>query len=70
MDKLAIKGKAKLTGSINIPGAKNSALPIMITSLLSRDGLCIKNLPALHDISTMKLLLESSLIIFSILKFF
>ena len=59
MDKLKIKGKASLNGSINIPGAKNSALPIMVSSLLSDSGLHLNNLPNLKDISSMKLLLKS-----------
>jgi len=59
MDKLKIIGRKRLSGSIKIPGAKNAALPIMISSLLSEDGLMIKNLPKLNDISTMKLLLRS-----------
>ena len=59
MDKLKITGNASLNGSINISGAKNAALPIMVASLLSENGLVLKNLPVLQDISTMKLLLES-----------
>ena len=53
MDKLKIFGKANLAGSIAIPGAKNAALPIMVGSLLSDNGLCLKNLPDLNDITTM-----------------
>ena len=59
MDKLQITGKATLTGSISVSGSKNAALPIMIASLLSENGLYLKNLPALQDILTMKLLLEN-----------
>ena len=39
MDKLKIIGKASIYGSINIPGAKNAALPIMVASMLSDNGL-------------------------------
>ena len=35
MDRLIIKGKADLKGSIQIKGSKNSALPIMVSALLS-----------------------------------
>ena len=42
MDKLRIIGKAKLSGKIITPGAKNAALPIMVTSLLSDSGLFLK----------------------------
>ena len=59
MDKLQITGKAILTGSISVSGSKNAALPIMIASLLSENGLYLKNLPALQDILTMEQLLEN-----------
>ena len=59
MDKIKIIGNKKLTGSLKVSGAKNSALPIMVASLLSNDGLYISNLPDLEDIKTMKLLLKS-----------
>jgi len=59
MDKLIIEGKGHLTGSINIPGSKNAALPIMVGSLLSDNGLYLNNLPSLQDIYSMKLLLNS-----------
>ena len=59
MDKLQITGKAILTGSISVSGSKNAALPIMIASLLSENGLYLKNLPALQDTLTMKKLLEN-----------
>ena len=62
MDKLQIIGKATLTGSITIPGSKNAALPIMVASLLSENGLSLKNLPDLHDILTMKQLLKEILV--------
>ena len=59
MDKLQITGKAILTGSISVSGSKNAALPIMVASLLSENGLYLKNLPALQDTLTMKKLLEN-----------
>ena len=59
MDKLKIIGNKKLSGSIKVSGAKNSALPVMVASLLSNEGLYIKNLPELADITTMKLLLKN-----------
>ena len=61
MHKLKIEGKANLIGSINIPGAKNSALPIMVSSLLSDDGLEIENLPILQDVFAMKQLSPKNL---------
>ena len=59
MDKLIIKGNADLKGSIKIKGSKNSALPIMVSSLLSNNTLKLKNLPKLDDIKNMTKLLRS-----------
>ncbi len=52
MEKLIIKGGRRLAGEIRISGAKNSALPILASSLLSQGPLRIGNLPHLHDITT------------------
>ena len=59
MDRLIIKGEADLRGSISIKGSKNSALPIMVSSLLSFNTLRLKNLPKLDDINNMSKLLRS-----------
>ena len=59
MDRLVIKGKADLKGSIQIKGSKNSALPIMVSALLSENTLKLKNLPKLDDIKNMSKLLRS-----------
>jgi len=59
MDRLIIKGKADLRGSIQIKGSKNSALPIMVSALLSENTLKLKNLPKLDDIKNMSKLLRS-----------
>ena len=59
MDKLKVFGKADLKGYINIPGAKNAALPIMASSILSTHSLYLTNVPNLIDIKTMHKLLES-----------
>ena len=59
MDRLIIKGKADLKGSIQIKGSKNSALPIMVSALLSKNKLKLKNLPKLDDIDNMSKLLRS-----------
>ena len=39
MDKLIIKGGSKISGSVNVHGSKNSALPIIVSSLLSKETL-------------------------------
>ena len=43
MDRLEISGRTNLSGSILVPGAKNATLPIMISSLLSNEGLILNN---------------------------
>ena len=59
MDKLIIKGSADLNGEISIKGSKNSALPIMVSSLLSKKSLKLTNIPKLEDIKNMSKLLKS-----------
>ena len=52
MDKLLIEGGFPLKGEVTISGAKNAALPILISSLLSDETLNLKNVPSLQDIET------------------
>ncbi len=58
MQKLAIQGGNALRGEVQISGAKNAALPIMCASLLSAEPLALSNVPDLHDVITMRKLLE------------
>jgi len=58
MQKLAIQGGVPLHGEVRISGAKNAALPIMCASLLTADSLSLRNVPDLHDVATMRKLLE------------
>ena len=58
MQKLIIQGGTPISGEVQISGAKNAALPILCTSLLTRETLKIKNVPNLNDIATMLSLLE------------
>ena len=58
MQKLAIQGGNPLHGEVLISGAKNAALPIMCASLLSAEPLKLSNVPDLHDVSTMRKLLQ------------
>jgi UDP-N-acetylglucosamine 1-carboxyvinyltransferase len=51
MDRIQIRGGAKLQGVIPISGAKNAALPLMIASLLTDKTLTLENLPRLADVS-------------------
>ncbi|GAB3310815.1 UDP-N-acetylglucosamine 1-carboxyvinyltransferase [Haliea atlantica] len=53
MNKLVIQGGHRLDGELRISGAKNAALPILAATLLTEDTVSIRNLPHLHDITTM-----------------
>ena len=59
MDKLLIRGGSPLNGEIYASGAKNSALPIIASSLLADSPLRVANLPHLNDVTTMLELLGS-----------
>ena len=59
MDKIIVEGGHTLKGEVHISGAKNAALPILISSLLT-DGLnTFSNVPQLQDIHSTALLLEN-----------
>jgi UDP-N-acetylglucosamine 1-carboxyvinyltransferase len=53
MDKLIIHGGKRLNGEIPISGAKNAALPILCTGLLTADDVVLTNVPRLKDVETM-----------------
>ncbi|WP_339715561.1 UDP-N-acetylglucosamine 1-carboxyvinyltransferase [uncultured Sneathiella sp.] len=57
MDSIRIRGGKPLQGKIEISGAKNAALPLMVASLLTDDTLTLSNLPHVADISTLITLL-------------
>ena len=53
MDKLIIEGGHSLNGHLSSSGAKNSALPILASSLLLEGKLTLSNIPHLKDVTTM-----------------
>ncbi|MFC4270024.1 UDP-N-acetylglucosamine 1-carboxyvinyltransferase [Sneathiella chungangensis] len=57
MDSIRIRGGKPLQGKIEISGAKNAALPLMVASLLTEETLTLSNLPHVADISTLITLL-------------
>jgi UDP-N-acetylglucosamine 1-carboxyvinyltransferase len=57
MDRIRIRGGRPLAGEIQIGGAKNAALPLMATGLLTEDRVTLSNVPKLADIETMSALL-------------
>lgn len=59
MDAFKIIGGNPLRGDVNISGAKNAALPILMSVLLSETPVTISNVPRLNDIeTTIKLLAQ------------
>ena len=66
MKKLVITGGKKIVGTIDIAGAKNAALPLMVASILTDEKLTLTNVPHVADISTMANLLASLGIEFSL----
>jgi UDP-N-acetylglucosamine 1-carboxyvinyltransferase len=55
---LKIQGGAPLKGTVEISGAKNSALPLMVACLLTDKPLTLTNVPNLADIRTITQVLE------------
>ena len=58
MDKLLIRGGRPLQGEVPISGAKNAALPEMCAALLTGEPVHLVNVPRLHDVRTMRRLLD------------
>jgi UDP-N-acetylglucosamine 1-carboxyvinyltransferase len=58
LDKILIRGGAKLRGEVRVSGAKNAALPILVSSLLTAGRSTYRNVPQLGDVRTMTRLLE------------
>ena len=52
-EKIKIIGGNKLNGAIQIEGAKNSALPLIATSILANGKMVLSNMPNLSDIYNM-----------------
>lgn len=59
MDKLAIIGGRELYGTLDISGAKNSALKLMVAALLTDGPLRLTNVPDLADVRQLVTLLEN-----------
>lgn len=58
MDHFIIKGGNPLKGTVQISGAKNSALKLMCAALLTEKPVTLHNVPVLADIKSMAELLE------------
>lgn len=59
LDKLIIRGRKRLEGTVDVSGAKNAALPIMAATLLAPGMHTIEGVPHLRDVVTMGMLLEN-----------
>ncbi|HEY1984008.1 MAG TPA: UDP-N-acetylglucosamine 1-carboxyvinyltransferase [Terracidiphilus sp.] len=59
MDKFLVTGGTPLAGTIQVSGAKNSALPCMAAAILTADEVVLQNIPQVRDIDTERKLLAS-----------
>ena len=58
MEVLRVTGGARLAGTVDVVGAKNSVLKLMAAALLAPGDTVIGNLPAISDVTIMRQLLE------------
>jgi UDP-N-acetylglucosamine 1-carboxyvinyltransferase len=58
MDKIIVHGGHRLSGSVRISGSKNSALPILAATLLTKEPCVISRVPDLSDIHYMLTILN------------
>jgi UDP-N-acetylglucosamine 1-carboxyvinyltransferase len=58
MDRLFVTGGARLSGSVRVSGAKNSALKLMAASLLAPGKSVVRNVPRIRDCGVMAEMLE------------
>ncbi|MEP6810851.1 MAG: UDP-N-acetylglucosamine 1-carboxyvinyltransferase, partial [Chthoniobacterales bacterium] len=49
MDKILVHGGHPLSGSIKVSGSKNSALPILAATLLTKEPCVLRRVPDLSD---------------------
>jgi UDP-N-acetylglucosamine 1-carboxyvinyltransferase len=59
LDKIIVKGGRRLEGEVRVSGAKNAALPILVSALLTDGWNTFSNVPALMDIESTKNLLST-----------
>jgi UDP-N-acetylglucosamine 1-carboxyvinyltransferase len=58
VDAILIKGGRRLRGEVAVSGAKNAALPLIASAILTGGRNTFKNVPDLHDVGTMARVLE------------
>lgn len=59
MRELSIRGDRPLQGTVQVEGAKNSALKLLAASLLTDEGVHLENVPENHDVQTMAQMLRA-----------
>jgi UDP-N-acetylglucosamine 1-carboxyvinyltransferase len=59
MDRFLVTGGTPLEGTIQVSGAKNSALACMAAAILTEDEIVLENIPQVRDIETERKLLAS-----------
>lgn len=58
MDSIVVRGGNRLSGTLQISGAKNAVLTLMPCALLTDEALCLENLPRLADVDNFMHLLN------------
>ena len=58
-EQILVRRSGPLSGTITVPGAKNSALKLMAATLLADGEYAITNMPHIADVPIMSMLLES-----------
>lgn len=56
---LEIHGPSRLSGEIPVYGSKNAALPLLAASLLTKKTTVLHNIPAIRDVQSMNMILQS-----------
>ncbi|MEA4909847.1 MAG: UDP-N-acetylglucosamine 1-carboxyvinyltransferase [Chloroflexi bacterium] len=59
MEKFIIEGGQPLTGEVTPSGNKNACLPMLAACLLTDEPITLHNVPDIHDVRTMRSLIES-----------
>lgn len=52
MDEIVVEGGRRLEGEVVVSGSKNAALPLLFSTLLTRERCVLRNVPVLADIRT------------------
>ena len=59
MDMFCVEGGHPLHGTVHVDGSKNASLPILAASLAIEGEVVLQQIPQLHDVATMRQLLQS-----------